>query len=286
MQRLIIKDDGDLWQQGLDALRLHLASTLSDKALLRFLVEQMGFIAIDISRASATIALNFDTVSEPGLARVFYWLDQQRPEKVVLIDRSPFASQAHFLLGPWARALPLLARLSLNREADRARAMISDELGMHQLAHDHALGRCLRFWIEASATGALDERWGRASEILGGRLVAIKAQDHGGGTVIARVGTGLPVFAQVGLGRTIGLRVEDQPDTRYGRTCANTYGTVLASGKPKLERIDALVRWPGVGQVRRRYVRLLLPFNAANQEKWLLSATSEDDSIDLRRGTG
>jgi hypothetical protein len=285
MHRLIITDEGTVWYRGLDALRTHLSSTLPDTQLRRFVIEQIGFIGLDILPPAAKIELNLDAVSEPALAALFYWLADRRPERTVLFDRRTGSTNAPRLLGPWARALPQLARLSLDREADRTKALISCELSTNLLGKDHPLSHCLRFWRDSSARGTIDDRWERASDILGGRLVAIKAEPVGHGTTIARVGDGLPSFAQIGLRRTIGFRVEDQPDTRYGRTCANTYEGVLTSGEPRLERIDAMVRWPKVGLVRRRYVRLILPFKESRQHTWLLSATAEDASIDLRSGT-
>ncbi len=68
----------------------------------------------------------------------------------------------------------------------------------------------------------------------------------------------------------------------YGWSCALAYERVLHRFSPDLQAVDAFVRWPETGRVRRRYKRLLMPFRTYAGEAHVLSATVEDPTIDLR----
>ena len=43
-----------------------------------------------------------------------------------------------------------------------------------------------------------------------------------------------------------------------------------------------MIAWPGRGEKRHRYRRLILPFKRKAENVWLLSASLEDSAIDLR----
>ena len=65
---------------------------------------------------------------------------------------------------------------------------------------------------------------------------------------------------------------------------AGAYREVAASGQPRLDAVDATIRWPRTAPRRHRYRRLLLPFDTrrGGGNLVLLSAPVADPSIDLR----
>ncbi len=84
------------------------------------------------------------------------------------------------------------------------------------------------------------------------------------------------------LGRTVGHRVEDQPDYAYGKWLAEVYGKVVATRAPSLDDVDAVITWPQQPRISYRYRRLVMPFESKRDSTLLLSATVIDPAIDLR----
>ena len=80
----------------------------------------------------------------------------------------------------------------------------------------------------------------------------------------------------------IGAPIEEQPDRHFGRWVANTYMTAVDDVSPRIEDVDAIMRWPHAGRSRHRYKRVIFPFQASSEPKLLVGGTIVDDSIDLR----
>ncbi len=104
--------------------------------------------------------------------------------------------------------------------------------------------------------------------------------------IMAEVGAGFPAAVQAALEACVGRRLQNQPENAFGQYCAEAYGEAASSGEPLLEDIDAMVTPPDGKPVRRRYLRLILPFRVSARHTRLLSVSFEDLAIDLRRRTG
>jgi hypothetical protein len=102
------------------------------------------------------------------------------------------------------------------------------------------------------------------------RYILLHAPSSSSRILIKEVGQGMPACAKHWLSRGIGMRLEDQPDTSYGRLCAKAYREAKDRRQPVLDEIDAVVDWPDFGRQRRRYRRLILPFQATNGDVYLL----------------
>jgi hypothetical protein len=117
---------------------------------------------------------------------------------------------------------------------------------------------------------------------LNGRYVLVEAKPERSALLIKAVGSGLTKPAEYWLARSIGKRLEDQPDYDFGKWAAAYYRDVIAKGEPRLGNVDAVISWPQQARRSFRYQRLVMPFKAEKGSTILMTASLVDPSIDLR----
>jgi hypothetical protein len=121
---------------------------------------------------------------------------------------------------------------------------------------------------------------------LKGRFVLVEASPDRPSLLIKDVGRGLTKPAEYWLARSIGNRVEDQPDHDYGKWVAGFYRRVVATGAPSLSDVDAVINWPQHSRRSFRYKRLVVPFDGGDRSTMLLCASLADPRINLRVKAG
>ncbi len=118
---------------------------------------------------------------------------------------------------------------------------------------------------------------------LNGRFVLVEAPPDSPSLVIKDIGSGLRKPAHHWLSRSIGNRVEDQPDYAYGKWVAGSYRDVLTQGRsPTCGNVDAVISFPQEARQSFRYRRLLLPFIGDGKPDIMLCASLVDPDINLR----
>jgi hypothetical protein len=192
-----------------------------------------------------------------------------------------FSSSWNYLvLGRWSKAIERIGRLTEEVRARASLSVLSRARDAGELGRDDPMSLALAYWREKS--GKADNVSMGLHEMLEQRYTTFTTPKNSHDFLITNVGSGLPGFAREWLSKARGMRVQDQPDHLYGRSCAQSYREVLSRREPKFEDVDAIAHWPGYGPLRRRYHRLLLPFCDAMGNGWILSATRPDQAIQLR----
>ena len=121
---------------------------------------------------------------------------------------------------------------------------------------------------------------------LGGRYVVFRQAEDNGRIVFHEFGPGL--FSDYETWRTcaVGAPMEEQPDRAYGRWVASAYYDVMTMRQPRIEDVDAIVRWPNTGRARLRYKRIVVPLATDDPlaPPMMLGGSLIDNRVDLRVG--
>jgi hypothetical protein len=280
MQTLLFDDRGELWDAKSRKLAETLQASLSGEDLLSYVVRNLGFIAITDNNGSLRLRLRPAVVSQMALSALLYWMHDRVVERVLL----------SFLEGEWSHELVrtredavrrLLARVKVNLE-DRRGDFLNQPRPLHALQTSNPLRGLLEAWADCDGKYDRERLYPVIQKSVNGRFVLVEASPRSADLFIKDVGGGLGDFGKYWLSRTIGLRVEDQPDYAYGKWVAGPYRQVLSTREPSLEDVDAVITWPQQPRISYRYRRLVLPFNGTRDSMLLLGVTLVDPNIDLR----
>lgn len=280
MHTVLFDDIGDVWDARSRRLADALGASLSADELTKYAVRNLGFIAAAESDGSVRLRLRPAVVSPTALGALIYWLHDRSITRVLL----------SFLDGEWSHELVasrddavrrLLARVKTKTEG-REGDFLNRSLPLHDLTATSPLRAALQAWSDCAGTFDAERLNPLLEKALGGRFVLVEAAAGSQTLVIKGVGSGLAQLAEYWLSRTIGLRVEDQPDYAYGKWVAGLYHRALRTGEPFLEDVDAVVRWPQQPRQSYRYRRLVLPFERGRNSTLLLGTSTPNPDINLR----
>jgi hypothetical protein len=280
MQTYLFDDKGELWDGKSRRLADALYASLSSDDLLKYVIRNLGFIAVTENSGSLRLQLRPAIVSQTALGGLLYWMHDRAIERVLIsaLDEE----WSHELVASRDEAVRrLLARVRFS-PADRDGDFLSRPRPLHQLQRSSPLRAALDAW--SATQGRYDPEVIRPSlqKALDDRFVLIDAPSGSRNLLINDVGSGLTRLAEYWLSRARGLRVEDQPDYAYGKWVAQLYQQALSCGEPLLEDVDAVVMWPGQPRQSYCYRRLILPFKRRDGSSVLLGTTLRDPGIDLR----
>ena len=280
MRTLIFDDAGEIWDAQSPNLAESLQASLSGEALTTYAVRNLGFIAVSETPGSARLRLRPAVVSQTALSAVLYWLHDQQSIDRLLISYLDKEWTHELVRSGKQAARTLLARVRF-QATDREGDFLKKPRPLHELQRASPLRPILDIW--ASSDGRYDRE--RLQPVIqravNGRYVLVESSRNEPTLRIKAVG-GMGNVANYWLSRSIGLRVEDQPDYAYGKWVATPYRQVLSSGEPSLDDVDAVITWPQQPRIGYRYRRLVLPFNGTRDSTLLLGVTLVDASIDLR----
>lgn len=279
MRTLLFDDSGEVWDAKSRELAETLQASLSSDELAKYVVRNLGFISATESAGSVRLRLRPAVVSPTALSALFYWLHDQTIERVLI----------SFLEGEWTHELvrsceeavrALLARVKFSA-ADREGDFLKRPRPLHDLPRTSPLRAILEAWAACDAKYDRERLQPVIQNAVNGRFVLVETSQASPTLRIKDVG-GMGNVANYWLSRSIGLRIEDQPDYAYGKWVTAPYKQVLSTGEPSLDDVDAVITWPQQPRVSYRYRRLVLPFNGTGDSTLLLGVTLVDPNIDLR----
>lgn len=280
MQTLLFDDKGELWDAKSRALAEALQASLSCDDLLKYVVKNLGFIAATDGDGSLRLRLRPAVVSQTALSALLYWLHDRVVDRVLI----------SFLDGEWSHELVRSREEAVNRLLARVKVSLEDRRGdflnlprpLQDLQSSNPLRGLLDAWADCNGTYDSERMRPVIQKAVNGRFVLVEASPRSSNLFIKDVGGGLGNFGKYWLSRSIGLRVEDQPDYAYGKWVAGPYRQVLSTGEPSLEDVDAVITWPQQPRTSYRYRRLVVPFKGESDSTLLLGVTLVDPNIDLR----
>jgi hypothetical protein len=280
MRCVLLDDRGESWEAGSSRLADTLQSSIRGDALVDYAVRNLGFVAVSESDSAARIRLRPAVVSPIAFSALVYWLHDNPRRRLVLSFLDD--DWSHEVVGGCNEAVrKLLARVKPDTQ-ERHGDFLDKSLPLHDLPASSPLRAALTVWSDCSGRYDRERLHPLMERALKGRFVLVESAEGASNLTIKDIGCGLTKPAEYWLSRSIGLRVEDQPDCAFGEWVAQSYRRVFSTGQPDLGDVDAIIRWPQQGRKNFRYRRLLLPFRADDGSALLLGATLVDQGINLR----
>jgi hypothetical protein len=280
MRSVVFDDRGEMWDARSRGLARDLAASIGGDELVDYTIRNLGFVAVKEMGGSLRISLRPAVVSPIAFSALLYWLHDRVVDRVLV----SFLDQdwSHEMLRSRQDAVQkLMARIDLGQGA-RQGDFLSRELPLESLPQSSPLRGVLDVWSQLAGRFDRERLAPLLARALKGRFVLVEAAPGNPSLVIKDVGSGLTKPAEYWLARSIGNRVEDQPDYDYGKWVAGHYRQVVAAGQPSLSDVDAVINWPQHSRQSFRYRRLVVPFKNTTSSTMLLCASLSDPGIRLR----
>ncbi len=280
MSLQLIDDQGQVWDGSSRQLRHAYDSPYSGGEFSDYAVVNLGFIATNVYGHSAQIRLRPNFTADAAYDALYRWLLSRRFERVVLTWLGD--SWHNEMMRSNQAALVRLDDLIEVAKRHRPDEFLSRKLEGPTPQDPKAMQSLFRDWPQLSAD--LDEEAMRQMlrPLIGPRYVVVKGKQEAQNLVFSEFGGGIFAHYEVWRSCAVGAPIQEQPDRLYGRWVANAYMEALKNNAPRLDQVDAIVRWPHEGRLRMRYQRLIVPIKQANGEVHLLGGSLVDDRIDLR----
>ncbi len=283
MTLVLIDDQGEVWDGSSRKLREAFDSPRSGGEFVDYAVMNLGFIAANIYRNSCQLRLRPDFIGDHAFRGLRKWLRSTPFDRLMI---SWFQKEWTFeLLSAGGAALVRIETLLATARAQQPSQFLSQPRTAAALKSDSPVFQIVTDWqhlVQPGARNALNDLLGKA---FGERHVIVKHDAPGAGIVFHSIGRDL--FSEYDTWRTcaVGAPVDELPDRVYGRWISKVYADVLREEKPRIEDVDAIVRWPHAGRTRMRYKRVLLPVQTS-EGQLLVCGSILDNAIDLRVAAG
>lgn len=279
MVLLLIDDQGKRWDGASRELRLAFDSPYSGGEFAHYAILNLGFVAVHSYASSFQIRLRPSIVSDRTAATLRQWLTTNEAARGVV---SSYSAEWHSeLIAGTVLAATRIDRLIADSRRAKPQDYLARPVDPVTLAEMPALARIVNDWDRLRQPSGQHMLLELLKQAFGDRYVVVKKEPGQGSLVFHELGDGLFTKYETWRNCAVGAPVEEQPDRDYGRWIAGTYNEVIRAGKPTVEDIDAIVRWPHAGRTRLRYRRVLVPLLCAGGEM-LMSASLMDNRIDLR----
>lgn len=285
MSTSVFDNQGRAWDLRSPSLRAALNCPAPDFDLLKYLVENIGYVAVTKAGrgAGAYVRIRPAVASPIGLAAALYDLAETRPQRIILSHSG--GSGGHEMFVSFPAAVKRIGELMLAVGSNASPPFLNRERDVRSLKSKDPLSALLRHWSGGERFSP-DAHEDLLCTALRGRFMNVKlAYDR---LTISGVGPGFLAFDASWRRRAPGLPLEHQPDYMYGLWVRDIFKSVLDQWRPRLDEVDAVIRRPTFGdQVRIRYRRLILPYRRApSGSARLLGVSVVDETVDLRSAGG
>jgi hypothetical protein len=276
----LFDDRGQTWQGGSLRLADALESSIAGDELTNYTVRNLGYVAVSETETMARIRLRPSIVSPVAFSALLYWLHDRPKDRFVLSFLE--SEWSHEVLGGRDDVIRRLLQRIEARSNEREGDFLQVPRPLHLLSGSSPLRAMLSIWSDSGGKYDRERLHPLLEKALDGRFVVAEAKEGRSELVIKDIGSGLRKPAQHWLSRSIGLRVEDQPDYAYGKWVAGSYRDVLRKREPDLGDVDAVIAFPQAARQSFRYRRLLLPFVGDGTSNIVLCTSLVDPDINLR----
>jgi hypothetical protein len=275
----LFDDRGQTWEGGSLRLADALESSIAGDELTNYAVRNLGYVAVSETATMARIRMRPSIVSPVAFSALLYWLHDRPKDRFVLSFLE--SEWSHEVLGGRDDVIRRLMQRIEARGNDREGDFLQVPRPLHLLSGSSPLRAMLSIWSDSGGKYDRERLHPLLEKALDGRFVVAESK-NGPDLMIKDVGSGMRGAARHWLSRSIGLRVEDQPDYAYGKWVAGSYRNVLLRREPDLGDVDAVIAFPHEARQSYRYRRLLLPFVGDGTSNIVLCTSLLDPDINLR----
>jgi hypothetical protein len=279
---LLIDDQGQIWDGASKTLRASFDSPYSGGEFADYAVTNLGFVATNAYGGSCQIRIRPSFIAPSALDSLLHWLNAGKIDRIVLswLDKD----WHHELLRSRDETVGRVNELVEASKRAQPNDFISQQIAASELPENTALGILLRYWDRLSEPEGRPSLMELLNKALGNRYVRVQRDPGTTKLVFRELGGGMFNHYDAWRSNGLGVPIEDLPDRSYGRWVADAYGAALVERAPRVDDVDAIVRWPHVGRTRMRYRRVIVPFTAEEPDPFILGGSIIDNHIDLRIG--
>jgi len=252
------------------------ATFLPNDALAQ--VRELGHVTYSAGHGYLRIRLRPSLTSIASYARLLQWLDRTSSVRIQL---------SYFVDGRWHDEIAG----NSSRAALRIEELVAEFGGgpygnvrrrpcrLEELTLPRSYETAIRYWQLYRSQFDPVAGIPVLSSILSERCAYFE-QNGAQSYVVRGCGNGLAEYARKWLQNANGQSMHYAPDASYGQSCLQAYRETQNAGEPRIDDVDALVKWTGSGRARNRYRRLMLPFRAREQ-RWMITASLPEPGIEL-----
>lgn len=284
MTPYLIDEAGNKWIAGDPLLRTHLMAGCSQEALIRFAVENLGWVKVHERPRGLRIACRPGFLTDQSLAMLLMSVYDANPVTIALdvLD----TNWEHLLIRDRQAFVRLLSGLvSGHRDMVvpselRYLSAPSSERNSALALPTKVATTCLRLANKPSDVHeSLDV-------IFHGRWHICSLDTETGHSIAQAIGNSFtpfnPGWHDLGLNQSLCM----YGDPGYGLWVAAHHRRIVATQQAVFDDVDAIVSFPRIGETRLRYRRISLPIDYDGGRSVVLSAAVSDSSVDLRQLAG
>ncbi|MEQ1718314.1 MAG: hypothetical protein ABL907_20415 [Hyphomicrobium sp.] len=179
-----------------------------------------------------------------------------------------------------SEAIELIVKLHSHDRIAHARHLKRHRVTLDTLAEGATLGAAVRLFGELAPERRQQVIPAYANLNLESRFISIEAQREGQSLLVRDYGAGLAILDFKWRKHGRGLRIEDVPDTDYGRWAGDAYREAMCDHAPCLFENDVIVSSPNRARARVRYKLLILPTGDTHGHRRFLGL-SQQTSVEL-----
>lgn len=278
-REFIVDDKGEARCLGEPGLVRSFGSDISREDFTLFAVRNLGFIHATCVNRRWNIRLRPRVVSPWAVAGTMLLLSREgaRSGSISCYADSEWRDE---IAGPFERLMAKLAAYDRRKLTSGSRRFIARPGQTIRLPDSDPLGRLLKLWELRRADDPVSVAQS-CEPLVAGRITLAEAGE-GEGFVVRHTGTGYRIYDRSYLDNNSGRRLEDDPDEAYGHWIASSYRSTLETGSAALHEVDAIIRGRRNGLERVCYRRLIVPLSPGGSNRFVLSASVLDSSVDLR----
>jgi hypothetical protein len=284
MLLLLIDDQGEVWRGESRRLREAFDSPFSGGEFVEYAIKNLGFVALNVYGTSCQVRLRPKFIGEATREALRRWLRDRRVERIVL---SYFETRwVDELVVPRAldARLDTLGLTRTGRAGDFLMRPLPVDNAPRMVVSNSRLpvADLMRKWSQLISEYESANLLRVLRSAFNERFVIVQRPSGGERVLFSEFGEQMYFRYDTWRECAIGAPITEQPDRAYGRWIHDAYNATMASKKPSYEAVDAILHWPDIGRARRRYRRILFPFQESQSGQMLFCGSLEDTTVDLR----
>jgi hypothetical protein len=284
MLLLLIDDQGEVWRGESRKLRDAFDSPFSGGEFIEYAIKNLGFVAVNVYGPSCQIRLRPKFLGDMTREALRRWLKDRRVDRVVL---SHFDSEwVDELIVPQAldTRLDALSPAQITRTDDFLLRALPVENAPRMVVDKTQLvvSDIMRSWPTLLREYDTSNLLRLLRVAFNEQFVIVQRPSGGDRVLFSEFGEQMYWRYDTWRECAIGAPISEQPDRAYGRWINESYKVAMGSAKPSYEAVDAILQWPDIGRARRRYRRILFPFQENQSGQLLFCGSVDDTNVDLR----
>ncbi|MCW0233062.1 MAG: hypothetical protein OJJ21_05635 [Ferrovibrio sp.] len=268
----LIDPQGHWWRWPSATLAERLGHADPDFDLAGYAVRNLGYVWLIVEEQVTLMQFRAGMVSPAAVSSLKPYLRKAVAAKPVALVfyASGWLEEAFIKAAPLLARLDELAPLAEPRMRDQFIALSHQPREWLYHAHQH-LSSLFELWrFEGGVFSKPVQRYLDNSGLIE-RTVFITPRDNE--LYVTASGSGFTIYDSFQMNRVAGRRISDQPDRAYGSWVEASYRTCFDSGRPAMDDVDAIIEEPDHDPRRRRYQRMILPWQQADGSRMLTGSS-------------